>query len=387
MHVTVGCNISSVNQRTFVEMLARIDELEVSVVTESTNYDSIEGVPQRNMYHIQPPWPDSVVTLNYIHPIYRSTARDVLSDIDPDLLLVLGASRHLFLGLFGNFSPTVYLTQGGGLSKGSGNIYWDDSVLKKIRYRLLYRPLYRRNLQFVDEVWGGPATLDALVELGLDSSKFDPFDWGQVDTEVFKPVSDPVIFADDRTVIGSFRRMRGKLLLPSYETFFDAVGLLSKRRDDFHIVIGGKYEDEETEITELVEQKIAEYGLEDVVTILSMVPKEEIPRYYSGLDVYVNFTHKGLATGIGTATKEAMACECALVAFDDPSPEYVISDGDNGLLVSHDDPADIADKLSMVCDQDDRRKQLGEAARGSVVDRFSESAIRQRFRENCLRFA
>lgn len=170
---------------------------------------------------------------------------------------------------------------------------------------------------------------------GSPPQRFVPFDWGHVDVDRFSPEVNPVSFTDrdDVMVVGSFRRARGRASLPSYQIFLEAVGRLSERRRDFQVVIGGLYDDGESEqVRSLIDRHVERYGLEDHVTTLSMIPKEEMPGHYAGLDVYVNFSHKGLRLeAIGTAAKEAMASGCALVTFDDPSPRYVVDELDSAV--------------------------------------------------------
>lgn len=388
MRIGVSCQLNQENQRDFVRTLSAAEEVDVSVVTDSRNYRDVGFVDQSDIYHVMPFWPDSTAGIREYHPLIRRQYRLALDEMEPDILLSLGASRLLFIGLSTGFEPTVHLPQGGELSKAVGNNYWDDDWFRCLRYRLLYRPVYRGLLDHVSEVWssGTEQNVTVFKQLGLSPDRYRGFDWDVVDTDTFAPHPDPVSFTDeDTTVIGSFRRIRGSLLKPAYEDFLDAVGRLSRRRDDFHIVIGGFYPDGQSEaVRGVVNDKLVEHDIEDIVTCLELVPKAELPRYLSGLDVYVNFTHRNLTlTGIGSAAKEGMACGCAPVTFDDPDPGYVIKDWQNGVLISYDDVDGITNCLETLCKDDDYRNRLASRARETVVACFSPTAVRERVVEYC----
>lgn len=388
MRIVVSCQLKQENQRDFVRTLSAAEEADVGVITDSRSYRSVGFVDQSDIYHITPFWPDSTAAIRELHPLIRRQYRVALDELEPDILLSLGASRLLFLGVATGFEPTVHLPQGGELSKAVGNIYWDDSWFKKLRYRYLFRTVYRRLLDHVSEVWtsGTEQNRTTFTELGLPADRYRSFDWDVVDTDEFAPHSDPVSFADDETtVIGSFRRIRGTLLEPAYRDFLDAVGRLAALRDDFHIVIGGFYPDDQSRhMQSVIDDKIDEHDLDSVVTCLDLVPKAELPRYLSGLDVYLNFTHRNLAlTGIGSAAKEGMACGCALVTYDEPDVSYVVDDGNNGVIVPYDNVDTIVDRLETLCEDDEYRKQLSQQGRNTVVTNFSPSAIRNSVLQYC----
>jgi glycosyltransferase involved in cell wall biosynthesis len=239
-------------------------------------------------------------------------------------------------------------------------------------------------LRHVEEVWTSSPNREILRKLGLPEGRFRGFDWGLVKTDEFRPREDSVEYVEDEdvTVIGSFRRIRNLPLVPSYRDFLDAVEILHDNRDDFHVVIGG-FQEDKTEAQEEVDEMIEARGLSDVITRLEMLPKDELPRYYAGLDVYIDFSPEGNIAGIGTAAKEGMSSGCAFVTFDDPSPEYIIEDGENGIVVPRGDPEKFAHRLQKLCESPELVEQLSNEARRTIVEEHSPDAIRDKVYNAC----
>lgn len=385
MVIRVGLvgNLEDVNQIDTANILASHKSLKPYVITDAVNYSSRVQVPANQIYHVRPSNP---ATLARIHPLDQRRFARVLEDISPDVLLVMGITNLIFLPSTVETPPTVLLPQGGEKSRATGTAQWTDSRLRLLYYRLIYRPMFQELVQKVDEIWAPEPNRSIMRQFGVES-KFVPFDWAAVDCDTFYPAEDPVSFATGGTVVaGSFRRLRGNRLASSVETFLDACGRLHSQDRDFHVVIGGIYKTgQSTDIQTLIGEKISYHGLGDHVSTLELVPKEELPQYYSGLDMYVNFTHRGVAGGLGTAAKEAMACGCAILAFDDPDPSYAVSDGVNGDIVGIGNVDEVLTALDRCIRDETALETRKRAAISTVRERFSFEAVSARIRERCER--
>lgn len=374
------------NQRDIAIIIAAAPDIKLYVATDCEHYHSLPGIPQQRIYHLQPTWPTNI---SRFRPYDLARYQSMLEDVEPDIILSLGVSELAYLSSTINFSPAVLLPQGGEVQKATGDVYWSDSYIKAFLNLVTYRPLMWDLLRHVDEVWtsGTEQNRELFRDLGLPEGNFYPFDWDVVDTDTFSRQDDAVEFGSDpdQTIIGSFRRIRGDLLAPSYETFLDAVGRIAEDRADFHVVIGGFYEGGDSSVTEsVIDEKLAEHDLQEYVTKVDLVPKDELPQYYSGLDIYVNFSHEGLRlSGIGSSAKEGMACECALLTYDDPKVDYVIEDGDNGLIVSHRDVDAVEKNLRKLLDDTEYRNELGQSARRTVVETYSPEHVQRQITERC----
>lgn len=379
MRILLTCKLHATNPRDLVTALAESPEIDLYILTDSKNYEPISSLEQDRIYHFKPTWP---VLLSRFYPPDKWVYRDILSEIEPDILLSMGVSDLVFMASTADFSPSVLLPQGGEMNSTT------RAKCKKRGFGprwVMYKPLMWELLRHVDEVWSCEPNRAQLRDAGLPPGRFRGFDWDVVDAETFHPDVEPVEFADeDTTVIGSFRRIRNPPLIPSYETFLDAAGLLQERREDFHLVIGGYYQDDRgQDVEEVIEEKIAEHELDERVIKVDMVPKGELPRYYGGLDVYVNNSPVGSFAGIGGSAKEGMASGCAFVTFNEPSAEYVVDQGENGFLVHHGEPKKLADVFDRLCSDPEYRQKMGDRARQTAVEQFSADSVTDRIEQYC----
>jgi glycosyltransferase involved in cell wall biosynthesis len=383
--VAISCKLDQTNQREIVSLLAQDDRFSVAVITDSIQYPDISTLDTEDIYHCTTVFPDSIACIREFNPLKQQRYNKIIQDISPEILINLGASRLLFIGRR-NSVPTVLVMQGGETDKATNNIYWTDSVWKQLRYRIFFSPLFKQILRSdVDEVWASAPSLDILRSIGLPEKKFVPFDWGSVNTDLFQNV-EPVQYTDrqDITIIGSFRRIRGNDLIEDYAVFLDAIGELKKQRDDFHIVLGGIYTDGRSDpVLNVIDERINRHGLDEMVTKVQMVSKDQIPKYYSGLDIYFNFQHNGTSLpGLGTAAKEAMSAGAMYLSFDQPSPAYIINDGKNGMYTKRDARA-LAFRLEQLCQDEDLQKMLALKGKETVISRFSRDAIVNRIYSRC----
>jgi glycosyltransferase involved in cell wall biosynthesis len=79
--------------------------------------------------------------------------------------------------------------------------------------------------------------------------------------------------------------------------------------------------------------------------------------------------------GFGMVLIEAMACGVPCVSFDCPcGPADIISDGDDGYLISNGDIEQFAAKVILLIEDEALRKRMGQSARQNVK-RFLPPAI------------
>lgn len=73
----------------------------------------------------------------------------------------------------------------------------------------------------------------------------------------------------------------------------------------------------------------------------------------------------------GMVVIEAMALGRATIASDDGGPPEVIEHGRNGVLVPPGDPAALAEEMTALLVDPDRRRRIGEAGRDLVLERYT----------------
>jgi glycosyltransferase involved in cell wall biosynthesis len=383
MKVVITCDLSAPNPADFVKAIASIDTIELSVISDSKDHVNIPDLHSENIYyHI----PSLTWSLNLINPIERYKCKQLINNIRPDVMISMGASDLRFISLLSGFNPTIFIPQGGETARAINDFYQEESTFNKLRSATTYRATYKKLLQHVDEVWAGKPIKPIFDKLGLSEDRFVEFDpTAAVDINKYSHCDDPAGYGyPDKTIIGTFRRPRGARILENYESFLDSIKILSAKRDDFQVVIGGLYPDRDHKRG--ISEQIKKRSISDKVDLLDMVPKEDMPRYLSGLDVYVNIPYPNYDfIGIGTASKEAMACKCAFMSLDmDGYPREWYLNG-SGLLAKENNEQQIANAIEALINNQ-RNMKYSELARTLVKDRYSDNAIQSRVSELLAKF-
>jgi glycosyltransferase involved in cell wall biosynthesis len=93
------------------------------------------------------------------------------------------------------------------------------------------------------------------------------------------------------------------------------------------------------------------------------------------------FVLPSVSEALSNALMEAMACGCSVIASNVGGNPELISPGENGLTFQAGNPADLADKLSMVLARPDLRREYAQAAARRIAREFSLSASLERMQE------
>lgn len=109
-------------------------------------------------------------------------------------------------------------------------------------------------------------------------------------------------------------------------------------------------------------------GIDDRVRFLGFVDREELIDLYRSATAFVLPSHY---EGLPTVLLEAMVCGRPVVATAVSGCLDVVDDGENGLLVPPKSPDAIADAVSALLADPERRHELGRAARETVLDRYT----------------
>jgi glycosyltransferase involved in cell wall biosynthesis len=147
-----------------------------------------------------------------------------------------------------------------------------------------------------------------------------------------------------------------------------ACALLRDRGDRFicHIVGQGPQRPE-------LEQLIAELGLEQCVLLCGPLPHEAVIDEYARAALFVlpcRQTKDGDIDGIPNVLPEAMAMGVPVVSTRLSAIPELIRDGENGVLVSPDDPLALADAMSALLAQPALREELGGNGRRTALEMF-----------------
>jgi len=101
---------------------------------------------------------------------------------------------------------------------------------------------------------------------------------------------------------------------------------------------------------------------------LGRVPGEKMPGLYQSHDVLISPT---VREGFGLSIAEAMACGLPVVASDCSSIPELVDHGKGGFLCPIGDVHAFADKINLLADSPQLRKEMGEYNRAKVEDFFT----------------
>ncbi len=198
---------------------------------------------------------------------------------------------------------------------------------------------------------------DIASQMGVDVERMTVVPVG-VDHTVFRPQGD-VAPVPGRIMVTSSSDVPMKGLVPLLE----AVAKLRTERDVELVVIGNPRPDGR------VAKAIERLDLAPIVRCVSGITDEELARNYAQAEVAVV---PSLYEGFSLPAIEAMACGVALVATTGGAlPEVVGTDGVTGLLVTPDDPGELAVAIARLLDDEELRRRLGAAGRERVLGRFT----------------
>ncbi|HIP12509.1 MAG TPA: glycosyltransferase, partial [Arcobacter sp.] len=109
--------------------------------------------------------------------------------------------------------------------------------------------------------------------------------------------------------------------------------------------------------------------LGNILIMKEAVPKEEVPKILSAIDISVLPGSTDIISPIKVL--EYMVSETAVIVPDYACNREVIEDGINGLLFEAKNELDLADTIESLILQSERIKPLGEKAKVTVIQKFS----------------
>jgi glycosyltransferase involved in cell wall biosynthesis len=118
----------------------------------------------------------------------------------------------------------------------------------------------------------------------------------------------------------------------------------------------------------------AQFG-PDRVRLTGALPAAGLAEIYAAADVHV---WPACNEAYGMALLEAQAAALPVVAGAEGGVPEIVADGRSGLIVEPRDPAAFAAAVAPLLDDPDRRRAMGTAAQGSVVERHDVAVARRR---------
>ena len=242
---------------------------------------------------------------------------------------------------------------------------WIDDDLKARLYGMADRFVLRRYGRVVAV---SDAVRDRLLKAGVPQEKVR-----QIRNGInLRPYTDaaPSLRAElgDRPIVGVVARLSQE---KGVDIFLRAVPLVLVEVPEARFVVVGDGPEREN-LTEL----IAELGIASSVSMLGR--RDDLPAVYASLDVMVSPSR---LEGLPMAILEGMASGRALVATAVGAVPTVVADDRTGVLVAAEDECALANAITSLLRDPERRLRLGSAARRLMEEEFSA----ERMAEDYLR--
>ncbi|MDE7443955.1 MAG: glycosyltransferase family 4 protein, partial [Muribaculaceae bacterium] len=116
-------------------------------------------------------------------------------------------------------------------------------------------------------------------------------------------------------------------------------------------------------------RRIRELGIEDRVEWLGYV--NDIHRRIRELGVYVGVIPSRVPEAFGLALVDYMSCGVPVISSNNGAQPEIVTAGNDGLLVSPDDPSALASALDRILGDPSMRDRMADAALATVASRFS----------------
>ncbi len=190
-----------------------------------------------------------------------------------------------------------------------------------------------------------------------------------VDMQIFKPdLNDDR--QNQRPVVITVSRLVEK---NGVGDLVEAIGILKKthgKNIDLIIVGDGPLRTE-------LEHSIQRLDLSGQVSITGVLSHELLPARLTSADIFVRASH---SEGLGTAFLEAMACGLPVIGTSVGGIPDFLHDGETGLMCRTKDPADIAEKINLLLEDESLKQRISTNGMNLVREHYTWDIVAGRFK-------
>lgn len=119
-----------------------------------------------------------------------------------------------------------------------------------------------------------------------------------------------------------------------------------------------------------------ELGLSDRVEFIPFPDAEALVGLYQRASVFALSSDE---EGLGVVILEAMACAIPVISTRSGGPDGIITEGQDGFLVDLEDAQALADRLTRLLADEALNRRMGQAARGTILQRYETDVTGQAF--------
>ncbi len=205
---------------------------------------------------------------------------------------------------------------------------------------------------------GVPTSQVQVVLNGVDTSRFAPVSGSQgLRSLISLPSDSYVVFT-----VGRLHEAKDQLSL------IQAMKILHQEQEKVHLVIGG-----DGPLRKDLEKSIVESGLSGVVHLLGNIT--DVDQLLPGADLFVLSSRR---EGLPMVLLEAMSCGLPIVSTNVGGIPELVVENKNGLLVSPEDPSQLALKIKILLQNKELAGKMGRRNRQRIKESFSlENTVKQ----------
>lgn len=134
------------------------------------------------------------------------------------------------------------------------------------------------------------------------------------------------------------------------------------------------------ELESELRQMITENGLGDCVHLLGAMPSEKVREHMEQSEIFLFTSDRN--EGWGAVLNESMNSACAVVASDAiGSVPFLIADSENGLVYESGNINDLTEKVKILLDHPDERKEYGRKAYRTMAEQWNAENAVEKFIE------
>lgn len=227
------------------------------------------------------------------------------------------------------------------MAAGAWTVGW--AVMLSAERMVFFHPQPERLLKRL-----GVAGKSRVIPQGIDPAGFGPTAARGADGKVVV------------TYVGRLESVKGA------DDFAAAVAPLKKQFPELVVRVAGWYKPGHP-LVEEYQDRIEFLGLRD-----------DVPAVLGGSDIFVMPSY---SEGLSNAIMEAMASGCAVVASEVGGNRYLVENGITGLLFEPGDRAALQAHIRRLLEDPNKRRRMGEAARGKIEKEFSWEVVGKRYEE------
>lgn len=264
----------------------------------------------------------------------------------PDILHAHYASSYGFLGQLSHFHPFIVSV-------------WGSDIYDFPRKNLLFKSMIKSTLSKADRLLSTSKVMARETRLYTNKEVIiTPFG---VDINKFKKIIPKI--KTQKIIIGTV-----KALEPKYgiDTLLDAFAILCEKHTDtnIHLEIIGEGSSEND-----LKKKVTDLKLESKVHFLGRVDNNLVPIKLNNFDIYVALS-RWHSESFGVAIVEAQACEIPVVVSNKGGLPEVVNHKITGYVVPSDNAEEAAKAITLLLEDEDLRKKMGQHGRERVVEHY-----------------